>query len=158
MYWFETLNEGKSYDLKHASLDGSSNYLLFNGVLQPLALTIDYIDNRLFWVGKDSIESIKADGSGHRLVTNVLGSPVGLTVFEDRLFYGEHDSHHSVTAAVLSVLKFNGTDKRVIRTGSEEWLSDISAYHNNFVSGKVVCFGCAFILHGSLNCTCIYIF
>ena len=62
----------------------------------PTALAVDTIIQRLYFVDTKSqrIETIKYDGTGRKtLVSKGLAHPLGLAVFEDRLYYTDYSLH-----------------------------------------------------------------
>ena len=71
----------------------SRRIILDKDLTWPTALTADTIIQRLYFVDTKSqrIETIKYDGSGRKtLVSKGLVHPLGLAVFEDRLYYTDY--------------------------------------------------------------------
>ena len=82
--------------IETASMDGNSNsrkVVLDTDIVWPTALTIDNIAQRLFFADTKSqrIDTIKYDGSARKtLIFKGLAHPLGLAVFEDRLYYTDY--------------------------------------------------------------------
>ncbi len=75
-------------------MDGTSRTVLHNLTSQlgwPNALTIDYKDQRLYWMGAhgDTIESLNVDGTGHVVVTTEFSHnhPFDSTFYQGRLYW-----------------------------------------------------------------------
>lgn len=82
--------------IERAGMDGDSlsrRTILEKDLGWPAALTIDRIVQRLFFADTKllRIETIKYDGSGRTsLVSKGIWHPLGLAVFEDRLYYTDY--------------------------------------------------------------------
>ena len=71
----------------------SRKVILDTDLVWPTALTIDTIIQRLFFADTKSqrIDTIKYDGSARKtLIFKGLVHPLGLAVFEDRLYYTDY--------------------------------------------------------------------
>ena len=77
-------------------MDGDSTsrlVILETNLAWPTALTIDTIIQRLYFADTklQQLQTIKYDGSGREvLLSNGLVHPLGLAVFEDRLYYTDY--------------------------------------------------------------------
>ncbi|KAG9480490.1 hypothetical protein GDO78_012122 [Eleutherodactylus coqui] len=97
MYW---VNYGKNGNttLETAGMDGSDRHVIsLIPMEQPVGLTLDYITSRLYWISeyKESIETIKTDGSGRFALPDILHkdqTALGISVFEGWFFMA--DEHH----------------------------------------------------------------
>ncbi len=78
----------------------------------PTGLTIDYPNNRLFWLDSKMhhIESSDLDGKNrHRIVVYDLQHPFDIAVFGDNVYWSD-----SILKTVSSVNKFTGKNKMVL--------------------------------------------
>ena len=106
---------------------------------EPNGLVIDSNDSRIYWVVKDSIESIRHDGADHKLVAHSLGSPFELAIFKDRLYLCEQERQHEVAPSISSVLKYDGSKKIVLKSETGGiWFQDITVHHSSLQIGKTV--------------------
>ena len=66
--------------IERATLDGRNRQVLTRNVTRPIALSIDYVTNRVYWVddARQTLESIANDGSGRK--TFYLGFSVSTIV------------------------------------------------------------------------------
>ncbi|CAJ0955120.1 unnamed protein product [Ranitomeya imitator] len=121
MYWVNYGLKGNT-TLQTAGMDGSDwHVILFIPMEQPTGLTIDYITSRLYWISeyKESIETIKTDGSGRFTFPNVLHKDqnvLGLSIFEGWFFMAD-ESH------LFSLLRNNPKERRLLMN-----TSNISAF------------------------------
>ncbi|XP_040181351.1 low-density lipoprotein receptor-related protein 1-like isoform X2 [Rana temporaria] len=94
MYWINYGKKGTT-TLEAAGMDGSDRHVIaFVPVEQPVGLTLDQIASRLYWISeyKESIETIRVDGSGRYTFPNALKkvpNAVGLAVFEGWFFLAD---------------------------------------------------------------------
>ncbi len=95
-------------------MDGTSRTVLHNTsqLGWPIALTIDYKDQRLYWTGEhlDAIESLNVDGTGYVLFTAepFVYSLFDITFYQGRLYWT--NSFHHAVFAVHSTLPDNVTE------------------------------------------------
>ena len=143
LYWFEIENKNfnpvRSFLFK-SNLDGSLQHVLANISDVPNGLTIDIFDGRIYWVAKNSrsIESVNQNGEDKYVIAKSLGTPIGLTIYMDHLYFCEQEKEHAVASSVSSVRKHNGTnyDQVVIKNvAGNAWCQDISAYHSSLQPG-----------------------
>ena len=97
----------------------------------------------MYWVAKntDSIESINSNGRNRYVVAKSLGTPIGLTIYRDNLYFCEQETKHAVSSSVSSVSKYNGTNYNhiAIKSNAENgWCQDIVAAHSSLQTGKVI--------------------
>ncbi|XP_056416224.1 low-density lipoprotein receptor-related protein 2-like [Hyla sarda] len=101
MYW---VNYGKNGNttLETAGMDGSDRHvILYVPMEQPTSLTLDYITSRLYWISeyKESIETIKTDGSGRFTFPDILHkdqNALGLSIFEGWFFLADENYLYSL--------------------------------------------------------------
>ncbi|XP_060092506.1 very low-density lipoprotein receptor-like [Heteronotia binoei] len=102
MYWVNRGRRGRTV-IEGAGMDGSDRHML--AVLtkeQPIGLTVDHTTGRLYWISeyKESIDTIKVDGSGRHTFPDMLPhdqNPHGLAVFENSFFWA--DNEHLLSAS-----------------------------------------------------------
>ena len=77
----------------------------------PTGLTIDYPNNKLFWLDSKMhhIESSDLDGKNRRHVVCNLHHPFDVAVFGDNVYWSD-----SILKTVSSANKFTGKSKRVL--------------------------------------------
>ncbi|KAJ7335677.1 hypothetical protein JRQ81_013618 [Phrynocephalus forsythii] len=94
MYWVNRGGKGRTV-IEAAGMDGSDRHVLaVLTVEQPVGLTLDCITSRLYWISeyKESIETIKVDGTGRHTFPEMLTKeqdPLGLAVFENWFFWAD---------------------------------------------------------------------
>lgn len=108
MFWSDL---GQTAKIERAFLDGNDRRVILNTDLsQPVGLTIDYNEQRIYWsdVDLDRLEYSNYDGSGRSVVeTEASGllHPFALTVGNDLLFWTDW-----VTNSVYATHKEHGSD------------------------------------------------
>lgn len=79
--------------IQKASMDGNGIAILFQNNLQrPYAISVDFIDQVLYWAdaGLDRIESANVDGSNRRVViSSGLDEPYDLTLLGDMIYVSD---------------------------------------------------------------------
>lgn len=127
MYWTDWGNPAK---IEKAGLNGADRTaLITDNIVWPNGITLDLLNQRLYWVDSKlhTLSSIDVQGGGRRTLIideHHLGHPLGLTVFEERLFWTDVSNN-----AILSANRVTGEDI----TPLAEHLSspeDIILYHN----------------------------
>ncbi|XP_054842683.1 low-density lipoprotein receptor-related protein 2-like isoform X2 [Eublepharis macularius] len=104
MYWVNRGTKGRT-SIEGAGMDGSDRHVLAVVTKEePVGLTVDHITGRLYWISeyKESIESVKVDGSGRHTFPDRLSgrNPHSLAVFENAFFWA--DSGHLLSASRTS--------------------------------------------------------
>ena len=87
MYWTDWGDEAR---IERASMDGSDRRVLHNtGLTWPNGLTIDYADQKIYWVdaSRDRIEYSNVDGSGRFVLLSQLDHPFSITLEGNLLFW-----------------------------------------------------------------------
>ncbi|XP_077334553.1 uncharacterized protein LOC143975874 [Lithobates pipiens] len=93
MYWINYGKKGTT--LEAAGMDGSDQHVIASVPMeQPVGLTLDQIASRLYWISeyKETIETIRVDGSGRYTFPNALTkvpNALGLAVFEGWFFLAD---------------------------------------------------------------------
>lgn len=105
---------GVTAQIERAFLDGSERRVIINtGLSQPVGITIDYGDQRIYWsdIDLDRLEYSSFDGSGRSVVeTEASGllHPFALTVANDLLFWTDW-----VTNSVYATHKVHGSSDTI---------------------------------------------
>lgn len=94
MYWSDW---GLKPQIAMASMDGK-NYVPFvkDNIQWPNGLTIDYPNDRLYWIDAKLtvIESIRLDGRDRRtILSDVIKYPFSIAVFENKLYWTDWSSN-----------------------------------------------------------------
>ncbi|XP_067215016.1 vitellogenin receptor-like isoform X2 [Linepithema humile] len=109
MYYFEEeINVTK--EIKVVGMDGKNMTTLFKPEFFTEALAIDYPNNRLYWLTKGAIQSVKLDGTDERKILYFPSmSAISFTVFENKLYWS--DSEYN---SIRSCDKFFGKDCKIL--------------------------------------------
>uniref|UniRef100_A0A3B3UD40 Low density lipoprotein receptor a n=1 Tax=Poecilia latipinna TaxID=48699 RepID=A0A3B3UD40_9TELE len=116
MYWTDW---GSPAKIEKGGLNGvDRTALVTDNIVWPNGITIDLLNQRLYWVDSKlhTLSSIDVQGSGRRTLIideDKLAHPLGLTVFEERVFWTDVSNN-----AILSANRLTGGD------------IDIVLYHN----------------------------
>ncbi|XP_034534901.1 low-density lipoprotein receptor 1-like [Notolabrus celidotus] len=127
LYWTDWGNPAK---IEKAGLNGGDRTpLVTDNIEWPNGITLDLLNQRLYWVDSKlhTLSSIDVEGGGRRTIIydeNSLSHPLGLTVFEERVFWTDVSNN-----AIFSANRLTGDD---IRPVAEHLSSpeDIILYHN----------------------------
>nr|XP_046271963.1 low density lipoprotein receptor a [Scatophagus argus] len=127
IYWTDWGNPAK---IEKGGLNGGDrSALVTDNIVWPNGITLDLLNQRLYWVDSKlhTLSSIDVQGGGRRTLIideHKLAHPLGLTVFEERVFWTDVSN-----SAILSANRLTGGDI----TPVAEHLSspeDIILYHN----------------------------
>uniref|UniRef100_A0A8C4IQK5 Low density lipoprotein receptor a n=1 Tax=Dicentrarchus labrax TaxID=13489 RepID=A0A8C4IQK5_DICLA len=127
IYWTDWGNQAK---IEKAGLNGGDRTaLVTDNIVWPNGITLDLLNQRLYWVDSKlhTLSSIDVQGGGRRTLIideHKLAHPLGLTVFEESVFWTDVSNN-----AILSANRLTGGDI----TPVAEHLSspeDIILYHN----------------------------
>jgi len=95
------------------SMDGSNRKnLVDEDVSWPNGLAVDQVLDRIYWsdAKKDTIESIRLDGTDRRIILDMIDKhPFSLAVFEDSLYWSDW-----ALQEIVSCNKFNGKNFRTL--------------------------------------------
>ena len=108
LYWTDWGTQAK---VERASMDGQDRIaLITTDLTSPYGITIDYVEQKIYWVDAflDKIEYSNTDGSNRVTLTTLpegfgLGVPYSLTLDGDYLYWTEWD-----TNSLYSVHKTEG--------------------------------------------------
>ncbi|XP_054616209.1 low density lipoprotein receptor a isoform X2 [Dunckerocampus dactyliophorus] len=126
-YWTDWGNPAK---IEKGGLNGGDRTaLVTDDIVWPNGITLDLLNQRLYWVDSKlhTLSSIDVHGGGRRTLIideHKLSHPLGLAVFEERVFWTDISNN-----AILSANRLTGADI----TPVAEHLSspeDIILYHN----------------------------
>ncbi|CAI2344055.1 unnamed protein product [Caenorhabditis sp. 36 PRJEB53466] len=107
---------GKTARIERSGMDGQHRVVLVEGdrVKWPNALTLDYVEKRVYWADAKVKSIFSCDYWGKNIKTvlhshQYLSHPFSMAVFENRIFYTDwaHDG-------VITVNKFTGEDVQVL--------------------------------------------
>uniref|UniRef100_A0A8C8RZI2 Low density lipoprotein receptor n=1 Tax=Pelusios castaneus TaxID=367368 RepID=A0A8C8RZI2_9SAUR len=127
MYWTDW---GTSPKIAKSGLNGVDSFPLVNeGIEWPNGITLDLVNQRLYWVDSKlhSISSISITGGSRKTVLEDkerLAHPFALTIFEDKVFWTD-----ILNEAIFSASRLTGTNVTVV---ANDLFSpdDIVLYHN----------------------------
>ncbi|XP_041434027.1 low-density lipoprotein receptor-related protein 1B-like [Xenopus laevis] len=79
-----------------ANMDGSNSKILFQNQKEPIGLSIDYGDNKLYWIssGNSTINRCNLDGSNLDVIESMksqLSKPTALTIVDNRLWWADQN-------------------------------------------------------------------
>uniref|UniRef100_A0A182JZY0 EGF-like domain-containing protein n=1 Tax=Anopheles christyi TaxID=43041 RepID=A0A182JZY0_9DIPT len=159
---------GNNAMIGKARMDGSEQQVVVSeGIHWPNGLTLDWPNNRLYWIDAKlkRIESMHLDGSDRVVVlSDVLKHPFSIAVFNDRLYWSDWD-----TKSIQSCDKFTGKMRQTLvhdrmifgryisqcpmlehlnNSASLSYLPDVHVYHSS-IQPKVS--------HACQNHTCTHL-
>ncbi|NP_001291525.1 vitellogenin receptor precursor [Solenopsis invicta] len=110
MYWSDW---GTFPHIAVAGMDGKNVRIFVNVKLEwPKSVTIDYPNERLYWVDAKSkmIESVRLDGTDRRIVLHdIIQEPFSMTVFQNKLYWSDWESN-----GIQTCNKFTGKDWKIL--------------------------------------------
>ncbi|KAK2724586.1 hypothetical protein QYM36_001171, partial [Artemia franciscana] len=91
-FWIDEGGSGVPRKIGRAQLDGSNPMVLVKDIFNPLTLTLDFVNKRLYWSSVDEpmIETCDTEGQNRRVILsekNGIAKPQALSVFESRMYY-----------------------------------------------------------------------
>ncbi|KAG8452515.1 hypothetical protein GDO86_004341 [Hymenochirus boettgeri] len=114
LYWTDGDN------ISIANTDGTEQRVLFTNQKGPVGLSIDFIDQKLYWIssGVSTINRCNLDGTGLEAIGTMrayLGKATALAVMGDKLWWADHASDKMGTCN-----KKDGSDPRVLRQNTNQ--------------------------------------
>ncbi|XP_069472627.1 low-density lipoprotein receptor-related protein 1B isoform X1 [Ambystoma mexicanum] len=123
LYWIDCC---ESPLIGRVGMDGTNQSVVIKTMIsRPMALTLDYVNNRLYWADENHIEFSEKDGSNRNKVPiqDVMGV-IALTMFEDFIYWTD-----GKTKSLSRAHKTSGTE-RVSLINSWHAITDIQVYHS----------------------------
>uniref|UniRef100_A0A673ZAX5 Low density lipoprotein receptor-related protein 5 n=1 Tax=Salmo trutta TaxID=8032 RepID=A0A673ZAX5_SALTR len=132
MYWTEW---GGKPRIARAHMDGSNIVTLVDKVGRANGLTIDYIDQRLYWTDLDTcmIESTNMQGLQREIVADDLPHPFGLTQYRDYIYWTDWNLR-----SIERADKRSGLNRTMVQ-GHLEYVMDILVFHSSRQDGANDC-------------------
>uniref|UniRef100_A0A7M4EHT3 Low-density lipoprotein receptor-related protein 1B n=1 Tax=Crocodylus porosus TaxID=8502 RepID=A0A7M4EHT3_CROPO len=107
-------------------MDGSNQTIVIETqIARPMALTIDYVNHRLYWADENHIEFSDMDGSHrHKVPNQDIPGVIALTLFEDYIYWTD-----GKTKSLSRAHKTSGAG-RISLINSWHAITDIQVYHS----------------------------
>lgn len=126
MYWSDW---GTKPEIARSLMDGTQDIsFVSNNIRWPNGLTIDYPNQRLYWVDAkfSTIESILLDGTDRRVIlADVVRHPYAIAVFEDKLYWSDWATH-----SIQYCDKFTGKNHHTLIKEKRDYIYGIHVYHS----------------------------
>uniref|UniRef100_A0AAY5EKD9 Low density lipoprotein receptor-related protein 5 n=1 Tax=Electrophorus electricus TaxID=8005 RepID=A0AAY5EKD9_ELEEL len=131
MYWTEW---GGRPRIARGHMDGTNIVTLVDKVGRANGLTIDYVEQRLYWTDLDTcmIESTNMEGEGE-IVADDLPHPFGLTQYRDYIYWTDWNLR-----SIERADKRTGLNRTLVR-GQLEYVMDILVFHSSRQDGANEC-------------------
>ncbi|XP_054246287.1 low-density lipoprotein receptor-related protein 5 [Indicator indicator] len=132
MYWTEW---GGKPRIVRAYMDGTNSITLVDKVGRANDLTIDYVDQRLYWTDLDTsmIESSNMLGQEREIIADDLPHPFGLTQYSDYIYWTDWNLH-----SIERADKTSGKNRTLIQ-GHLDFVMDILVFHSSRQDGLNDC-------------------
>lgn len=141
-----------------AGMDGKNQKVLIDDDIHwPNGLTIDWPNNRIYWVDAKlkKVESVRLDGTQRvTVIGSTIKHPFSIAVFNDRIYWSDWD-----TKSIQSCDKFNGKDRKTVV--QDRQIFDIHIYHSSIQpKGDHPCLGnfcshlCLLGQNSTYSCAC----
>ncbi|KAG7329468.1 hypothetical protein KOW79_007642 [Hemibagrus wyckioides] len=132
MYWTEW---GGRPRIGCAHMDGSNIITLVDKVGRANGLTIDYMDQRLYWTDLDTcmIESTNMQGQQREIIADDLPHPFGLTQYRDFIYWTDWKQR-----SIERADKRSGQNRTLVQ-GQLEYVMDILVFHSSRQDGSNQC-------------------
>ncbi|XP_048808618.1 low-density lipoprotein receptor-related protein 1B isoform X3 [Lagopus muta] len=123
LYWIDCCEYPH---IGRVGMDGSSQTVVIETqISRPMALTIDYVNHRLYWADENHIEFSDMDGSHrHKVPNQDIPGVIALTLFEDYIYWTD-----GKTKSLNRAHKTSGLD-RLLLINSWHTITDIQVYHS----------------------------
>ncbi|XP_072743249.1 vitellogenin receptor isoform X2 [Anoplolepis gracilipes] len=112
-----------------AGMDGKDRSSFLDENLEwPNSITIDYPNNRLYWLDlkKRIIESVRLDGTDRRaILSDVVKYPFSMAVFENKLYWSDW-----LDDSIQSCDKFTGKNWRIVKQIKDVTVQDLVIEHS----------------------------
>ncbi|KAH0628621.1 hypothetical protein JD844_009980 [Phrynosoma platyrhinos] len=127
MYWTDW---GMSAKIAKSGLNGVDNFsLVTEGIQWPNGITLDLVNQRLYWVDSKyhSVSSIDVDGGNRKTILvneEKLAHPFAITVFEDKVFWTD-----VMNEAIYSANRMTGSD--IVKVAQDLFSpEDLALFHS----------------------------
>ncbi|KAL1785367.1 low-density lipoprotein receptor-related protein 1B [Sigmodon hispidus] len=123
LYWIDCCEYPH---IGRVGMDGTNQSVVIETkISRPMALTIDYVNRRLYWADESHIEFSDMDGSHrHKVPNQDIPGVIALTLFEDYIYWTD-----GKTKSLSRVHKTSGAD-RLSLINSWHAITDIQVYHS----------------------------
>ncbi|XP_032921166.1 low-density lipoprotein receptor-related protein 1B-like [Catharus ustulatus] len=123
LYWIDCC---ESPHIGRVGMDGSRQTVVIETqISRPMALTIDYVNHRLYWADENHIEFSDMDGSHrHKVPNQDIPGVIALTLFEDFIYWTD-----GKTKSLSRAHKTSGSE-RLSLINSWHTITDIQVYHS----------------------------
>ncbi|XP_040330903.1 low-density lipoprotein receptor-related protein 1B isoform X2 [Herpailurus yagouaroundi] len=123
LYWIDCCEYPH---IGRVGMDGTNQSVVIETkISRPMALTIDYVNRRLYWADENHIEFSNMDGSHRHTVPNQdIPGVIALTLFEDYIYWTD-----GKTKSLSRAHKTSGAD-RLSLINSWHAITDIQVYHS----------------------------
>ncbi|XP_010122216.1 PREDICTED: very low-density lipoprotein receptor, partial [Chlamydotis macqueenii] len=123
LYWIDCCEYPH---IGRVGMDGShQTAVIETQISRPMALTIDYVNHRLYWADENHIEFSDMDGSHrHKVPNQDIPGVIALTLFEDYIYWSD-----GKTKSLSRAHKTSGSD-RLSLINSWHTITDIQVYHS----------------------------
>lgn len=126
MYWSDW---GIKPMIAKSLMDGTHDRpFVSDNIAWPNGLTIDYPNERLYWVDAkhQTVSSIRLDGTDRRTVLeNIVKHPYAVAVFEDKLYWSDWTTH-----SIQMCDKFTGKNHHTLLKENKQYIYGIHVYHS----------------------------
>lgn len=126
MYWSDW---GDNPKIARSKMDGTFDFpFVTKDIKWPNGLTIDYPNQRLYWVDAklSTIESILLDGTGRRIIlAGIVKHPYAIAVFEDKLYWSDWSTH-----SIQSCDKFTGKNHHTLVREKKAYIYGVHIFHS----------------------------
>ncbi|MBZ3875678.1 Low-density lipoprotein receptor-related protein 1B [Sciurus carolinensis] len=123
LYWIDCCEYPH---IGRVGMDGTNQSVVIETkIARPMALTIDYVNQRLYWADENHIEFSNMDGSHrHKVPNQDIPGVIALTLFEDYIYWTD-----GKTKSLSRAHKTSGAD-RLSLINSWHAITDIQVYHS----------------------------
>uniref|UniRef100_A0A8C4MYX3 LDL receptor related protein 1B n=1 Tax=Equus asinus asinus TaxID=83772 RepID=A0A8C4MYX3_EQUAS len=123
LYWIDCCEYPH---IGRVGMDGTNQSVVIETrISRPMALTIDYVNRRLYWADENHIEFSNMDGSHrHKVPNQDIPGVIALTLFEDYIYWTD-----GKTKSLSRAHKTSGAD-RLSLINSWHAITDIQVYHS----------------------------
>ncbi|KAI4466638.1 vitellogenin receptor-like protein-related-related [Holotrichia oblita] len=126
MFWTDW---GSKPLIGRSLMDGSQfKEFVTDNIRWPNGLTIDYPNERLYWVDAkhQTLESIALSGADRRVILEgIVKHPYAIAVFEDKLYWSDWNTH-----SIQTCDKFTGKNHHTLLKEKKEYVYGLHIFHS----------------------------